>query len=424
MWQSRPEIVHPVPEEASEGFARAMATAFLSDPDWPDEARLETVRRQWNPARTWGVRDDGRWVATLRTLERTLTVPGHDGATRVIPADAITAVTVAATHRRRGLMSAMLGDALAAAREREDPVSILVAAEWPIYGRLGYAPAIFGARYTFHTRRRGATLAADATRVRQVDPEVFGAVAPGIFEAFRRGRAGQVDRPGSWWDATIGLGGWPTPRDAAHNWLLHEGPDGPDGLLAWRAEAPFGFLPPLGAVGVPLLAAVDDAAYRDLWAYLSGLDGVEEVRLIERPIDEPVRWLLDDARTLVATEQRDQLWLRLLDVPAALAARRYAIPGEVVLEVRDEGVRTREQLITVAGRYRLRADGDEVVCEPTADPPDLTLDERVLAGIYLGGCRLAELAITGGVHEHMPGAVARTQTMFSTPLTPWNATRF
>lgn len=417
MWHSAPELVHPVDIAEVPEYSASISRTFL-DPAGLTEQRLESITRGWDSQRAWGVRDDGRWVATLRTLERTITVPGLDGATRTLAADGVTAVTVAATHRRRGLMSAMIGDALRAARERGDPLSILVAAEWPIYGRFGYAPAVFGVDWAFHIRRAGATLDGDVTRVRELDRAAFTELAPELFRAFRAGRAGQVDRDGSWWNRRLAADGWPEVEDLTRMWLVHEGDDGPDGLLTWKAREQFGFFPPLAVIDVPLLAAHTDEAYRDLWAYLSAIDGVEEVRLSERPVDEPVRWLLRDGRTLIATEQRDHLWLRLLDVPVALSGRRYATPGEVVLEVTDPSI------VSVAGRYRLSADGDAVSCEPTTSAPELTLTQAALAAIYLGGAGLCEQMPAGGVIEHVPGAIARVQTMFSTPLAPWNATRF
>jgi predicted acetyltransferase len=167
------------------------------------------------------------------------------------------------------------------------------------------------------------------------------------------------------------------------------------------------------------LAAAGDVAYRNLWAYLAGVDGVDEIRLFDRPVDEPVRWLLEDARTLVMTELVDFLWLRLLDVPSALSARRYATAGELVLEVIDD---SRDGC--ASGRYRLRVEGREVECTRTARDADLELTQRALASIYLGGFRLTELTLSGDAREVTPGAIAQADLMFSVSRAPWNATWF
>jgi len=412
------EIVNPVGPEETGAWVRTMATTFLQDPGSERTVKwIEAVGRLWEPQRAWGARAGGQWVGTLRTESRALTVPEGPHTTAEVRADAVTNVTVAATHRRRGILSRMLGSSLRAAKERGDPLSMLIAAEWSIYGRFGYAPATLSAEYVLRRSRAGSALAGDPSRLRQVDREEFAGVALAVFDAARRDRAGQVDRRGDWWKRVLGLDGYPRPDGLPHNWLIHEGVDGADGLLAWKATNHAGLIPPLDTAEVWSLVAGSDTAYRNLWAYLGGLDLIDEVRLPNRPVDEPVRWLLHDARTLVLTEIVDLLWLRLLDIPAALAARRYATAGEVTLEVHDEAG-------LASGRFRLRTDGGEASCEPTDRPADLEIAQRRLASIYLGGFRLLELAGAGGVREHTPGALAKVDLMFSTPLAPWNATWF
>ncbi len=421
-----PQLVNPVAAQELDGWIRSMASTFLGDPHAPAiERRIEELRRRWDPARSWGVRDRGRWVATLRSEPRTITVPGSGAATRELDVDAVTNVTVSATHRRRGLMRGMLGGSLRAARERGDAVSVLIAAEWTIYGRFGYAPATLSADWTLHRSRAGAAIAGDPGRVRHVERDAFGEVAAAVYAAARGGRAGQIDRSRGWWDWFLGRDGVSPGQTLAHNWLLHDGDDGPDGLLAWTATREMDLLPPLGTVEVADLAAATDAAYVDLWAYLTGLDGVDLVHLPHRPVDEPARFLSANGRSVTLDRQFDFLWLRLLDVPAALAARRYAIGGELVLDVTDDASE-----VPVAGRYRLSAaagggdDGDGVRCEATDHEPDVTLTARALASIYLGGFRAHELAVAGAIAERTPGALHRLSTMFATDLAPWNATGF
>jgi predicted acetyltransferase len=412
------ELVNPVAREEIPAWLRAMLTTFLSDPS-SASAGVVALGRRWDPERAWGARERGQWVATLRTEPRMLTVPGTPGDVPEVRVDALTNVTVAATHRRRGLMTDMLAGSLQAAKERGDALSILIAAEWPIYGRFGYAPGTLSAGYTFRRSRPGAAPPGDPSRVRQVDRDDFAEAAPQVFAASRRERAGHVDRDGEWWPRVLGRDGYAGAEDLPHHWFLHEGEDGPDGLLAWKGESLPSLIPPLGNAEVWLLANASAAAYRDLWAYLSGLDMVEEIRLANRPVDEPIRWLLPDARTLVATEIVDFVWVRVLDIPAALSARGYVIPGDVVLEVVDDAGPD-----FTSGHYRLLAEGVAATCEPTRREPDVAITQRALASIYLGGFRLRELAITGAVRELTPGALGRVDAMFSTSPAPWNATWF
>ncbi|MDT4943804.1 MAG: hypothetical protein QOH14_537, partial [Pseudonocardiales bacterium] len=134
---------------------------------------------------------------------------------------------------------------------------------------------------------------------------------------------------------------------------------------------------------------------------------------------EPVRWLLSDGRALRQTGVIDDVWIRLLDVPAALSARSYATRGRVVLEVVDEDAGA-----YAAGRFVLEADGADTRCHPTSEAPDLRIAQRTLASIYVGGFTLRQLAIAGGVAELTAGARDRVDAMFAVPLAPWNATGF
>jgi len=315
----------------------------------------------------------------------------------------------------------MLSASLRAAKDRGEPLSILIAAEWPIYGRFGYAPASQVASYTLFTRGRGALLTPTGTgSVRQMDPAELGDIAPAVFARARLRRAGQVDRRGEWWPRRLGLDGYrPVNHGKTPNNVVHESEDGPDGVLRWSSTREFEMNGDRGAVVVGDLTAASNEAYRNLWANLAGLDLVGEVTLDRRPVDEPIRWLLADGRALRQTNASDDLWLRLLDVAASLAARRYAVPGDVVLEVIDQAADG-----FASGRYRLKASGDEVECERTDEDADLEITQRALASIYLGGFRLRELLPSGVAREHRPGALARLDLMFSTPLPPWSATWF
>ena len=281
-------------------------------------------------------------------------------------------VTVAGTHRRRGLLRRMLSESLDAARQRGDAVAILFAAEWAIYGRFGYAPASFAASYELDPRLRGASLpmvAAGGCTLRQVERAELGKYGPEIFEAARRQRAGNIDREPFWWERTLGLHGLaPTKvRGRIPTFVLHTGAEGPDGYVGWAGNSTMDD----GSADVDVihLCAATPEAYRNLWAYLTNLDLVERIRLTGRPVDEPVRWLLGDGRALRQTRQGDGLWLRLLDVPAALSARRYAVADELTFDVVDEDVGG-----YAAGRFMLRADPDGAEC---VSSPGSAVDLRI-----------------------------------------------
>ena len=411
------EIVHPLPIEALEGWARTMAITFLDSPEAEDQRRWrDAMRLLWTPEHYWGARDGDQWVGTLGASTQGLTVPGTDAR---IPADALTMVTVAATHRRRGLLTTMLTDSLTTARDRGDAVSMLWAAEWAIYWRFGYAPATVNVEYTLNPRRPGARIEAggDGT-VRQVSAERLSEVGPAIFDRAAGQRGGHLQRTPRWWSFSLGLDGFPESLVDGKPpiGILHEGPDGPDGFLRW---VPKGSGDADGVQVVDFCTA-SDAAYRGLWHYLTSMDLVETIAIGHRPIDEPLRWLLPDGRALHIDSALDGLWLRLLDVPAALSARRYAVEDRLVLEVVDDDIGG-----FAAGRYVLDGGPDGAKCQAsTVDTPDLRVHQRALAMAYLGGTSLHGQAIAGRVEELTPGALRRADALFMTPAAPWCATGF
>jgi predicted acetyltransferase len=349
-----------------------------------------------------------------------LTVPGAPGTTVDISADALTAVTVAATHRRQGLLTKMITESLQEAVDRGDPVAVLIAAEWPIYGRFGYAPATRGADYTLFTRRVGASVRPDpAGTLRQVEPEELSKHAAAIFDNARRRWAGQVDRPGDWWSRRLGVENYERMASGQGTWILHETDGEPDGFLAWKVTRDFELNGEYAEIRVLEFVSGSDTAYRNLWSYLAALDVIGEVKIHGRSVDEPVRWLLGDGRALKQEYCGDDTWVRLLDVPAALSARGYATPGRVVLDVIDDDLGG-----YAAGRFALDADATGAECAPTSDAPDLRLPQRALASIYLGDHSLRGLSVAGGIEELTAGAVARADAMFGTALRPWNATMF
>ena len=165
------------------------------------------------------------------------------------------------------------------------------------------------------------------------------------------------------------------------------------------------------------MAATPEAA-ASLWRFCLDLDLTTTVELHNRPTDEPLRWCLADPRRLRTTRVSDFLWLRILDLPGALAARRYATGGQLVLEVADPLLAQNE------GRFRLDGGPAGADCARTRFEPDVVLDVAALGALYLGGVRFSTLGRAGRIHEARPGALARADAMFSSDLAPWCSTDF
>jgi predicted acetyltransferase len=174
---------------------------------------------------------------------------------------------------------------------------------------------------------------------------------------------------------------------------------------------------PASLLRANLLVAATAEAEHELLRFLASVDWVGKVEVGLRPIDDPAPLALIDGRMAVLTDRSDHVWLRVLDVPAALGARRYTVPLDLVIEVDDPGG-------YASGRFRLEGGPDGAGCERTDAEPDLVVPAPALGAAYLGGTGWARLAAAGWVDERTPGAVARAATAFSTPRAPWAAVSF
>lgn len=366
--------------------------------------------------RCWAAFDGPRLVAALRTFDNELTVPG--GAQ--VAADALTAVTVLPTHRRRGSLTGMITASLAAAAERGDPVSILIAARWRIYGRYGYGPATEGAAYTvnadtFELRPE----VSDPGSVEIVTKQQLRAEIDPIFERFRLGQVGAIQRQPEEIDRTLGINAGPAGYEAPKGWCaLHRDSGGrPDGYLHYLVDDTWIGMEPDCTMTVHDLVTATPQAYAGLWRFAAEMDNVVRVKVSDRSIDEPLRWLLQDGRAVTKDRQDDMIWVRILDVAKALSTRTYRVADRLVLDVVDP-------LGHAAGRYALDGGPAGATCTRTDDEPDLTLPAYALGAAYLGGTRLRNLAMGGLVTEHTPGSLSRADLMFSSEQTPWCNTWF
>lgn len=168
------------------------------------------------------------------------------------------------------------------------------------------------------------------------------------------------------------------------------------------------------------LEAVTGDAYRALWELLLDFDLIRRVVAVARPADEPLRWMLEDPRAMRVTRQTDNFWVRLLDLPAALEARRYEADGTLVLEITEDVMCPAN-----AGRWRLSVSGGAASCAPAGGAaPDLTAEVQALGSLYLGGMSASLLASAGRLRQHRDGAVGLLARLLRTDPPPFNAIGF
>jgi predicted acetyltransferase len=243
-------------------------------------------------------------------------------------------------------------------------------------------------------------------RLRDGLPEQFRKEMQQVYDRVRADVPGRSSRDERWWtwrlaDLEHRRNGF-TKRRA----LLFESAGGPDGYALWRRKGEWTPAGPRGHVEINEVVAANPEAYAAIWNFLLSVDLTRTVRYGFATVDEPLRYLVNEPRALNALTG-DMLWARLTDLPGALAARRYATPVELVLDVTDA------LLPENAGRWRLTAPaGDAPTCEPSTDAPDLSCDVADLGAAYLGGATLGALALAGRVREHRPGAVAVASAAF------------
>jgi len=407
-----PYEVRRVAEDELKSWFDSLTLTFLERPDV--DKIIGQVKPFWDMTRVWGA-FDGRVVGTLRTWASELTVPG--GAH--LPASAVTAVTVRPTHRRRGILRAMIGAEHAAARERGEAISMLYTAEAPIYGRFGYGPAVRTCAWTLDTH--GTEFVGQPATGVDVAPldETTRDLMRDLHDRLRRRRVGDIRRREVTFGMDIGLVEvtWDTPWKG---WVaVHRDAAGePDGYVRYSADMKWEQGQPRSVVNIQDLIALNDSAYDQLWRFLADLDLVATVRMERGSPSERLPWLLSNSRAADSSGMGDGLWVHLLDIPRALAARTYERPGDLVLEVVDGEPGTGRT------RVRLEAGADGASCAVTPREPDLTVHANALGAAYLGGTPLRHAALGRGFEEHRAGALEKATALFRTIEEPRCSTFF
>jgi predicted acetyltransferase len=389
-------------------FLEAVFNAFGEDiKDSFFDAEMLTAE----PDRTLAAFDGDAIVGNAGAYSFDLAVPGGR-----LPAAGVSLVGVTATHRRRGVLTSMMHHQLRDIHDRGEPLAILWASEAAIYGRFGYGVASF--KFGIEIDRVDAILRKDCPTDDTVSlhlvpaddmPEVIAAVDADV-----------PDRPGTFqrtkeWIASL-LVDIEDDRNG-YSALRH--------LVARRGSEPVGYAlyrAKNGAVRPYNLAdgdavvwqqrAVTPAVDAMLTRYLLSLDLVRRVRWWNQPLDASLPHLLLDPRQ-ARTTVTDAMHLRVIDVPVALAGRRYVTPLDVVIELTDP------VFADNAGRWRLRGDRDKALCERTESPADVTMDIESLGAIYLGGTSLAALAGAGRVSGSSADSVREVSVAFGWDVHPW-----
>jgi predicted acetyltransferase len=402
-------------DELLRWYQQLGATFFIWNLD--PEAAMKTPWATKDLDRRIGAFEGDELVGTYRTFATDLTLPGGGR----VQASAVSAVSTRPTHRRRGILTKFMDFDIAACVDRGDVASVLYAAEWPIYGRFGYGPATWQARWTLQTRA-ATFLAQPVGTMAIITGEEARPIVPEIHRRASGAQPGDITRPENNWDQDLGLMDIPGRPKWKGSIAIHRTAGGtPDGYVRYSGEERWEEGIPDNIVKVDDLVGETPEAERELWRFLSTLDLVSEARVNGHKLDNGIRWQLVDGRAAQLLRVNEGLWLRPYDVPRLLSGRTYEREGALVIEVHD---RLGERAGPAAGRFRLDAGPDGATCTPTTDSPDVTVAVQALGAASLGGTRLADAAASWPVVEHRAGALVELDRLLRTSAEPWCSTFF
>ena len=371
----------------------------------PNPDYAERLTRVLPAGRVYAAWEGDRAVGGLGAFPFQLTVPGGR-----VPAAGVTVAGVLPSHRRRGVLGAMMRALLDACYQQGEPVAYLWATEDTIYGRFGFGLASFTAEIDL-PRERSAFHAPfeRCGRVHLVSPMAAEEFVAPIYERVAVETPGMFARSSVWWQArTLADPDWRRGSAGDLQCAVVENEGQPAGYALYRMNSAFERGLQSGSVAVIEAMGDSPEATRAIWRYLFDIDWLARVKAWLLPLDHPLLLMVAEPRRL-GFSLRDGLWVRVLDVKAALSARSYQAQGSLVIEITDEFCPWN------AGRWKIGSDR----VERTDEAPGLRCDITALGSVYLSGFTWTQLARALRVTELVSGAIALADTIFRTPRSPW-----
>jgi len=368
-----------------------------------DEERIDRFSKVLPFERMHAAFEDGQIVGGAGAFPFEFSVPGA-----LLPCGGVTVVGVYPTHRRRGVLRALMDVQLGDIHEREEPIAALWASEETIYGRFGYGLAAWCGEITLPRTWNAYALPLERRgRTRFVTPEEAATLFPPVWEALMRERPGVFQRTKAWWE----LRRLRMPDEEKSNpkrLVVLELDGSPQAYAIYRQFPSFEEGMSTSRLEVSEAIGVSPQATAEIWRFLLDVDWYAMLECSLLPVDHALF-------TLLATPRRaryrmgDSLWMRLVDVGAALSGRGYANDGNIVFNVRDAVCPWNE------GRWKLEGG----VAARTDAAADLSLDASALGSVYLGAVSFAQLRDGLRLEELSEGAVERADAIFEWRPLPW-----
>jgi predicted acetyltransferase len=393
--------VRPCVDQDEYGRAVGAIGQYFNPP--PDEEMLERFVRTLPHERMHAAFEDGQIVGGAGAFPFELSVPGGS-----LPCAGVTAVGVHPTHRRRGVLRSMMDAQLRDVHERGEPVAALWASEETIYGRFGYGIASWAGELRIPHEWDAFTEPLEPYgTVRFVAPDEARELFPPIYEAVSRERPGMPARSAEWWDdRQLRLA--EHEASAPRRFVVLDVDGKPEAYAIYRTLFDFEGGSSSSRLSVREAFGATPPATAAIWRYLLDVDWMATVEASLMPPDHPLFLLVATPRRM-RYRMGDGLWVRLVDVGAALAGRTYGEGDPLVLEVRDSVCEWND------GRWRL----DGGACERTEEEPDLALDASALGSAYLGAVSFTQLREALRVEELRVGAIERADALFAWRPLPW-----
>jgi predicted acetyltransferase len=393
-------------------FPELLRTAEVAFGEDVSDELIERVAKVSDPARFVCAVDGDRFVGTGGVFSVKLSVPGGE-----LPTAGVTWITVLPSHRRRGILRGMMRLMIDDCHARNEPLAMLWASEGAIYQRFGYGLATVGVHLEAETataRFAREWPAEGSCRLLRAG-EGLDLVTP-VYEAARAQRAGFLSRTPDWWVGQLPLADKDARGGEARRLVVYETDRGPEAYAVYKTKADWGSRGPNGTVNVEEAIASTERGTREIWRFLFNVDLMRTLKAWRLPVDHPLLLLAAEPRRL-GMGLGDGLWLRIVDVKAALEGRAYGIDwhagGRVVLDLRDEYCPWN------AGRWALEASDGRARVTATKAEPDLALDANDLGSLFLGGVGAVSLARAGRLVELRAGGLIAAEALFRTALQPW-----
>lgn len=390
--------IRPITLDEFVSYARAVARGFGHH---FNEATTPLTSLPFEDGRVVAAIDDGEFAGGSLVSSLEMTVPGE----AVLPTAFVDSASVQPTHRRKGILTKIMAYHLKDMRERGESFCALSSSESIIYGRFGFGVGTLIEQWSIEKPYTAFAIPPVIRgRLRFVEKDEARKLFP---EALRRAcswRPGFIPPNDALWDLFFADPEQWRSGASAYFHVVYEADGRVDGFVSYRLREQ--------KVIVRVLASATDEAYAALWQYCFGIDLMTAIEVNKRPLDEPLPWMLADSRRL-RRSVRDDIWLRVVNVPEALASRRYLTEGRLALDVCDAFCSWNQ------GRYELHGGPDGAECKPTAAEPDIALSAADLAAVYLGAVSFSALSHAGRVEERLPGALRRADAMFAPQVQPW-----